>query len=117
MDFLKVIFEKQHELNKRILKERHNQDYDKICDSDNQVARVPADGTGRDRRHGSRRTGSPAGESRPHGAGIPGALLHELGRRPGGVQGPPAAILIISPSAGADALPRSPPHPPSGLPP
>ena len=36
MDFLKVIFEKQHELNKRILNERHEQDYDKICDQNNQ---------------------------------------------------------------------------------
>ena len=36
MDFLKVIFEKQHELNKRILNERHEQDYDKICDQGNQ---------------------------------------------------------------------------------
>ena len=36
MDFLKVIFEKQHELNQRILKERHQQDYDKICDQENQ---------------------------------------------------------------------------------
>lgn len=32
MDILKTIFEKQYELNKRILKERHGQDYDKICD-------------------------------------------------------------------------------------
>lgn len=36
MDLLNVIFEKQHELNKRILKERHKQDYDKICDQANQ---------------------------------------------------------------------------------
>ena len=32
MDILKTIFEKQYELNKRILRERHNQDYDKLCD-------------------------------------------------------------------------------------
>lgn len=36
MDFLKVIFKKQHKLNQRILKERHEQDYDKICDQKNQ---------------------------------------------------------------------------------
>ena len=34
MDILKVIFEKQHELNKRILKERHEMDYDELCDHD-----------------------------------------------------------------------------------
>ncbi len=32
MDILKVIFEKQHDLNNRILKERHNVDYDELCD-------------------------------------------------------------------------------------
>jgi dimeric dUTPase (all-alpha-NTP-PPase superfamily) len=32
MDLLKTIFEKQYELNKRILKERHGQDYDHLCD-------------------------------------------------------------------------------------
>ena len=32
MDILKVIFEKQHGLNKRILKERHDMDYDELCD-------------------------------------------------------------------------------------
>ena len=32
MNLLQVIFEKQYELNKRILKERHGQDYDKLCD-------------------------------------------------------------------------------------
>ena len=32
MEILKKIFEKQFELNKRILKERHGQDYEKICD-------------------------------------------------------------------------------------
>ena len=32
MDILKVIFEKQHELNKRILKERHDMDYNELCD-------------------------------------------------------------------------------------
>lgn len=35
MEILKKIFEKQYELNKRILKERHGQDYDKICDHSN----------------------------------------------------------------------------------
>jgi hypothetical protein len=35
MDVLKKIFEKQYELNKRILKERHNTDYDEICDHSN----------------------------------------------------------------------------------
>jgi hypothetical protein len=35
MDVLKMIFDKQYELNKRILKERHNQDYDKVCDHSN----------------------------------------------------------------------------------
>ena len=35
MDVLKTIFEKQYELNKRILKERHNKDYDEICDHSN----------------------------------------------------------------------------------
>jgi dimeric dUTPase (all-alpha-NTP-PPase superfamily) len=32
MDILKTIFEKQYELNRRILKERHQQDYDQLCD-------------------------------------------------------------------------------------
>ena len=32
MDILKTIFERQYQLNKRILKDRHNQDYDKLCD-------------------------------------------------------------------------------------
>lgn len=32
MDILKVIFDKQHELNKRILKERHDMDYNELCD-------------------------------------------------------------------------------------
>ncbi len=32
MELLKTIFEKQYELNKRILKERHGQDYDALCD-------------------------------------------------------------------------------------
>jgi len=36
MDLLREIFEKQHELNKRILKERHSLEYDEICDQDNQ---------------------------------------------------------------------------------
>ena len=36
MDLLQIIFDKQHELNKRILNERHGQDYDNICDQDKQ---------------------------------------------------------------------------------
>ena len=36
MDLLKTIFDKQYELNKRILKERHNTEYDKLCDQSNQ---------------------------------------------------------------------------------
>ncbi len=32
MDLLKRIFDKQYELNKRILRERHRMDYDKLCD-------------------------------------------------------------------------------------
>jgi dimeric dUTPase (all-alpha-NTP-PPase superfamily) len=32
MDILKTIFEQQYKLNKRILKERHRLDYDKLCD-------------------------------------------------------------------------------------
>lgn len=36
MDLLKEIFDKQYELNKRILKERHGQDYDQLCDPSNQ---------------------------------------------------------------------------------
>ena len=36
MDLLKTIFNKQYELNKRILKERHNTEYDKLCDQSNQ---------------------------------------------------------------------------------
>lgn len=40
MDFLKIIFEKQHELNQRILKERHEQDYDTICDQSNQDKKI-----------------------------------------------------------------------------
>jgi hypothetical protein len=35
MDVLKTIFDKQYELNKRILKDRHNKDYDEICDHSN----------------------------------------------------------------------------------
>jgi len=34
MDLLKRIFDKQYELNKRILKERHQMDYDELCDQD-----------------------------------------------------------------------------------
>lgn len=32
MEFLELIFNKQYELNKRILKERHGQNYDELCD-------------------------------------------------------------------------------------
>lgn len=35
MDLLQTIFAKQYELNKRILKERHGQDYEKLCDQSN----------------------------------------------------------------------------------
>jgi len=35
MDILKTIFEKQFELNKRILKERHDLDFEAICDHSN----------------------------------------------------------------------------------
>jgi len=34
MDLLQTIFDKQYELNKRILKERHGQDYDQLCDQE-----------------------------------------------------------------------------------
>ena len=34
MNLLEEIFEKQYALNKRILKERHNRDYDQLCDQD-----------------------------------------------------------------------------------
>jgi dimeric dUTPase (all-alpha-NTP-PPase superfamily) len=37
MDVLKMIFDKQYELNKRILKERHDQNYDEICDHSNKL--------------------------------------------------------------------------------
>ena len=40
MDILKTIFEKQYELNKRILKERHDQDYDELCDHSKQNAKL-----------------------------------------------------------------------------
>jgi dimeric dUTPase (all-alpha-NTP-PPase superfamily) len=36
MDLLKTIFDKQYELNKRILKERHETNYDSLCDQENQ---------------------------------------------------------------------------------
>jgi hypothetical protein len=36
MDILEIIFEKQYELNKRILKERHEMDYTEICDHNKQ---------------------------------------------------------------------------------
>ena len=35
MDILKLIFQKQYELNKRILRERHQLDYDQLCDPEN----------------------------------------------------------------------------------
>jgi len=35
MDLLKTIFEKQKKLNQRILKERHDTDYDALCDQEN----------------------------------------------------------------------------------
>jgi dimeric dUTPase (all-alpha-NTP-PPase superfamily) len=38
MDILKIIFEKQYELNQRILKERHNMNYDDLCDHNQQSA-------------------------------------------------------------------------------
>ncbi|RMH63508.1 MAG: dUTPase [Calditrichaeota bacterium] len=36
MSVLDEIFARQYELNKRILKERHGQDYDRLCDQNNQ---------------------------------------------------------------------------------
>jgi len=36
MNLLKTIFDKQYELNKRILKERHGKDYDELCDQNKQ---------------------------------------------------------------------------------
>jgi len=36
MDLLQTIFDKQFELNKRILKERHGCDYQELCDQNNQ---------------------------------------------------------------------------------
>lgn len=38
MDLLQTIFDKQFELNKRILKERHQSDYETLCDQKNQDA-------------------------------------------------------------------------------
>ena len=35
MDLLKTIFDKQKELNQRILRERHGMDYDALCDQEN----------------------------------------------------------------------------------
>jgi len=35
MDLLRLIFDKQLELNQRILKERHQLDYDQLCDQNN----------------------------------------------------------------------------------
>ena len=32
MDILQMIFDRQYELNKRILRERHGEDYDELCD-------------------------------------------------------------------------------------
>ncbi len=40
MDFLELIFNKQYELNKRILKERHGQDYDQLCDPNRNDAKT-----------------------------------------------------------------------------
>ena len=40
MDVLKTIFDKQYELNKRILKERHNQDYDEICNHSDKSKKI-----------------------------------------------------------------------------
>jgi dimeric dUTPase (all-alpha-NTP-PPase superfamily) len=37
MDILKTIFEKQYELNRRILKDRHKMDYDELCQHDKQT--------------------------------------------------------------------------------
>ncbi|MBD3225842.1 MAG: dUTPase [Caldithrix sp.] len=37
-NLLKLIFDKQYELNKRILQERHNENYDALCDQSNQDA-------------------------------------------------------------------------------
>ena len=36
MDILQAIFNRQYELNKRILKDRHNLDYDALCDHETQ---------------------------------------------------------------------------------
>ncbi len=36
MNLLKAIFDKQYDLNKRILKDRHGQDYDALCDQERQ---------------------------------------------------------------------------------
>lgn len=38
MNLLEEIFEKQYALNKRILKERHGQDYDRLCDQNEKDA-------------------------------------------------------------------------------
>jgi dimeric dUTPase (all-alpha-NTP-PPase superfamily) len=40
MDILKTIFDQQYQLNKRILKERHNLEYDKLCDHNNQDEKI-----------------------------------------------------------------------------
>ncbi len=43
MDLLRIIFEKQYELNKRILKERHGQDYDQLCRQENEDSQTVAE--------------------------------------------------------------------------
>jgi hypothetical protein len=43
MDILEEIFAKQHELNKRILKERHGKDYDDLCDHSKKSAELEQD--------------------------------------------------------------------------
>ncbi len=43
MDILEEIFAKQHELNKRIPKERHGKDYDDLCDHSKKSAELEQD--------------------------------------------------------------------------
>ena len=40
MNILKTIFQKQYELNKRILKDRHRIDYDRLCDHSNKDDKI-----------------------------------------------------------------------------
>jgi dimeric dUTPase (all-alpha-NTP-PPase superfamily) len=40
MEILKTIFKKQYELNKRILRERHQLDYEEMCDHSKQDSRL-----------------------------------------------------------------------------